>query len=867
MPIPIPNADALRRMRDVVLRVEASPPGEALGAKDDGRPAQPFALVTPTSATKTDARFPGKWLRFEDNAFGAGEETCWILPTNDVALRVGRRYRALLMEYRSTDGYPIFLVDRDSPRVGQVTLSEDEASWDLSDYDLVEVDVDAFSGPDTKTISDIAGGYNGRQIKLWFKPLASSTRYVAFESSTTFDHGGNGLSQTTVTVAPNQGALVTVTYWDSKWFVSAELNFDAQYTGAAADLSGAGTQAGWAVMWGLNSRALWRGGYWGGNGSCGIARNHTFGFSRLGTSPSLLTVPGASETAWSWPTSSHVHYDYRAESAGSVIHGITFPGYGRMLLVSVNAGSYSLTFKHQSGSNAASAVRCATGADIVMNAAHSMVLLIAGGDSGSGGDTTYIYAIPLFGLGGTPGAGSIGTTELADDAVTYAKLQNVSGTDKILGRVSSGAGNVEEIPFTAAARDLADDPDAATMRATLGLVIGTDVQAQDATLQALAGLTIASNSLMIGSGTDAFSVVSFGANTFPGRSSTGGLVAKTITDFAFGLLDDTDASAMLNTLGGTTIGKNLFALSNPGAVTFPRFNLDNTVSALSAANFRTAIGATTVGANIFTATNPSAIRFLRINADNTIDLLSDSDFRTAIGAGTASGTVTSVALSLPSFISVSGSPVTTTGTLTGTLATQAAKTFFCGPTSGSDAAPTFRVIAVGDLPLINGLPAADTADSDDIIAVYDSTAGANARISLLTAAQIVQTARRASQSDMETATDNTRNATALSVKWHPGVAKGWINFNGTGTIATRTSHNVSGISDLGTGLYQVDWDTDFSSANNVPVPGAGLPGFLLNASLISAGSIGAGSCQIATYTSAGTLTDADVITCVAFGDQ
>ena len=35
--------------------------------------------------------------------------------------------------------------------------------------------------------------------------------------------------------------------------------------------------------------------------------------------------------------------------------------------------------------------------------------------------------------------------EIADDAVTYAKMQNVSATDRVLGRDSSGAGNVEEI--------------------------------------------------------------------------------------------------------------------------------------------------------------------------------------------------------------------------------------------------------------------------------------------------------------------------------------------------------------------------------------------------------------------------------------
>ena len=38
-----------------------------------------------------------------------------------------------------------------------------------------------------------------------------------------------------------------------------------------------------------------------------------------------------------------------------------------------------------------------------------------------------------------------GATTIANDAVTYAKMQNVSATNRILGRDSSGAGNVEEI--------------------------------------------------------------------------------------------------------------------------------------------------------------------------------------------------------------------------------------------------------------------------------------------------------------------------------------------------------------------------------------------------------------------------------------
>ena len=43
--------------------------------------------------------------------------------------------------------------------------------------------------------------------------------------------------------------------------------------------------------------------------------------------------------------------------------------------------------------------------------------------------------------------------------------------------------------------------------------------------------------------------------------------------------------------------------------------------------------------------------------------------------------------------------------------------------------------------------------------------------------------------------------------------KGWIQFNGTGTIAINDSYNVSGITDNGTGDYTVTWDTDFANGN------------------------------------------------------
>ena len=65
------------------------------------------------------------------------------------------------------------------------------------------------------------------------------------------------------------------------------------------------------------------------------------------------------------------------------------------------------------------------------------------------------------------------------------------------------------------------------------------------------------------------------------------------------------------------------------------------------------VGATTVGAGLLSIPNPSALRFLRLNADNTVSALAAADFRSAIGAGTSSFD--------GAFSSLSGKPTTLSG--------------------------------------------------------------------------------------------------------------------------------------------------------------------------------------------------------------
>ena len=77
--------------------------------------------------------------------------------------------------------------------------------------------------------------------------------------------------------------------------------------------------------------------------------------------------------------------------------------------------------------------------------------------------------------------------------VSYAKIQNVSATDKILGRSTAGAGSIEEIACTAAGRAILDDVDAAAQRTTLGLAaIASSASASDLTSGTVATARLAS---------------------------------------------------------------------------------------------------------------------------------------------------------------------------------------------------------------------------------------------------------------------------------------------------------------------------------------------------------------------------------------
>lgn len=171
-----------------------------------------------------------------------------------------------------------------------------------------------------------------------------------------------------------------------------------------------------------------------------------------------------------------------------------------------------------------------------------------------------------------------------------------------------------------------------------------------------------------------------------------------------------------------------------------------------------------------------------------------------------SGTVTSVAMTLPSFLSVTGSPITTSGTLAVTLATESAHAVFAGPTTGSAATPTFRSLVSSDLPVfsssaagivpLSGGGTVNFLRADGTWAVPPGTGGGGGSVTIKSNGTTLTTG--------VTSIDFTTNMTATAVGTAVTVSASGGGGGGGGTPPTVRGSNIQ---NGNASSYTVTWPT------------------------------------------------------------
>lgn len=240
-----------------------------------------------------------------------------------------------------------------------------------------------------------------------------------------------------------------------------------------------------------------------------------------------------------------------------------------------------------------------------------------------------------LGLGSLATLSTISTADISNDQVTYAKIQNVSATDKILGRASAGAGDIEEIACTSAGRALLDDVDAAAQRTTLGL--GT-LATQSGTFSGTSSgtntgdQTITLTGDVTGSGTGSFAAtigntkVTYAKiqnvstnDRILGRVTAGAGSVEEITCTSAGraLIDDADASAQRTTLGLGTI-----ATQASSSVTIT----GGTISGVKFTDYTEAKTAPTISTGTLTLNlNDAQVFDVSLNANITTLTISNTD--------------------------------------------------------------------------------------------------------------------------------------------------------------------------------------------------------------------------------------------------
>ncbi len=477
--------------------------------------------------------------------------------------------------------------------------------------------------------------------------------------------------------------------------------------------------------------------------------------------------------------------------------------------------------------------------------------------SGASGNPTLVLANDLAALEGLASTG-IAVRSASDtwvqrtvtgtaDRVTITDGSGVSGNPTIdiastyigqstittLGTITTGVWNGTAVPV---ANGGTGATDAGTARTNLGLAIGTNVQAYDADLAALAGLSSNGMIARTGAGTAAVRTITGTANQITVGNGDGVSGNPTLS-----LPIDIHVETI--TADDTIYGVNIF-MEN-GSVTIPAFGFTNDDDT---GLYR--IGANNLG--ITTGGNIAAAFRSFSSAVNYIEL-----------AGAPSG-------SLPTVNAAGSGADVTLGLIGKGLGSvdsysNSALQMRVTPTASAD---NWIDITGGNAATVS-ITANSTNNANVPITISSKGTGAvdlktngTSRLAIDGSGQVTGTVV-ASQAELETGTAVNKLVTPGRMQNHPGVAKAWVNFNGDGSI--NGSYNVTSVTKNTTGDYTITFTVAFSDNTYAGVSSTQSNGLL---GPKAGGTKTASAWQwVNAVNDAGTLSDVAQASIVFYGDQ
>ena len=432
-------------------------------------------------------------------------------------------------------------------------------------------------------------------------------------------------------------------------------------------------------------------------------------------------------------------------------------------------------------------------------------------DDGAGTRTTVTLASTLQNLSLLPGNGYVVQTS----ATSFANRSITAGSSKVtIGNGDGVAGNttVDIVEANININNLGFGPltyiNGGTGLSTLGTanqvlgVNGSGTAMEYKTVTGSGGITInhtAGGIEIAGSGASSYqtvqvngsaftqrSIINFIGSTFSGADNISrtnvsiSAIINSITDLATtGYISRTGSgttAARTFTAGSTRIsitnGDGVSGNTTIDAIE-ANFNLNNISGTLQINKGGTAL--TALGtANQYLAVNTlgNALVYKTFVAGTGISI-SHVGTNTTITATGGTGTVTSVGLAAHSHFIVSGSPVTTSGTLNFTWANQSANLVLAGPTS-STAQPAFRFLVENDIPVLT----ATTKLQMNTARILGRTTGGFGLVQELTiGAGLLLSAGSLSATTLGTVTSVGVSSTDLSVSGSPVTSSGTITLN------------------------------------------------------------------------------------------